>query len=620
MFKRKGQAKLSGGLEFGDSIDVQTLNHLTRYDLDAKYIGKDFSTNRSQSKFSTTMEKTSLADFTTTRGSPHILTTLQSSRSNVGEEMGLPPILTQNSPKGKNMNRDFYYGKNMRSYHGSISMPSVVIGDFIYDKLKLNMEDDFTSVPFLRRFKRLFPKQIGDKEKLTMSKGGAKKSFTVKRARQVIDYLVDELRYLIKPKISQGMSRKSTTLDEQYNMVEDLDSAVIEMIKLCDRAFNEIKVKNSLDKTFKDMLELAQQTNNLELILYSIYMRAKISVARSETKEAIFYFRQYKTLCVSYKLFKNKLSAYKNLGKCYQFLRKHKTALMYFTKFLQMAWHLNSEKHELVAYDYIGKQYYYLGIRDKAIYFHDKMSLAKIEPKSSAWRQIGVYKITQDQKADFHFSKLSLLGGSTTEADSEELAENQNRDHDESVEMTSREEVVELAIPPENKKKLDENKNTMDDKKKEKSTKKMDKFINGLMKAQIIKNQEHKQVPKHKLREKHKDYQIKTEPDFERPNEVKVVFKSPTRPDAHPDEKILISHLSRNRNLYNFSLLIGRDFENIVHQDSQVTLGSTSVEKVRVLIEKFKVNLILIKQSLEICNSGHENSLFPILSRRPTEY
>jgi len=519
--------------------------------------------------------------------------------------------------------------QNLRSYHGSISIPSLVINEeLIYEKLRMNMEEDYTSGLFLKRFKKLFPKQHGDKDVITVNKKGVKKSYTIKRARQVIDYLVEELQSLVRPKFSSGLTRKSTTLDEQYNMVEDLDSAIVDMLKLCDQAMIQVRNKSNLDKILKEMQEIAHQTSNLELILYCIYFRAKVAVARSEIKEAIFHFRQYKTLCVSYKLFKNKLSGYKNLGKCYQFIQKHRTALTYFTKFLQMAWHLDSSKHELLAYDFIGKQYYYLGNKDKAIYFHEKMSMAKIEPKTSAWRQIGVYKITLDQKPEYYSSRLTSLVGSNTENDTVEFGESRDDEKDDSVEMTSREEAVEIVIPPapENKKpKGDESKKSLSEQKKDKATRKMEKFINGVMKAQIIKNQESKPLGKQHLRAKNNPLSLKTEPDFERPNEVKVVLKTPTRPDANPNEKITISHLSRNRNMYNFSLLVGKDFDHLdmYGKDSQITIGSMSADKVRQTIEKFRINLVLIKQSLEICNSGHGTSSpkrFPILSRRVTEY
>jgi len=624
MFKRKGHAKLSSGPEYVNSLDGDTLNLLTKYDLDARLLAKDSSTNRSTSKVSTTIEKNSIDDFTTTlRGSPHVFTTLHSSRSHIGEDTSLPPILSQHSsPKVK---RGYYLSQNLRGYHGSMSVPSLVINEeLIYEKLKMNMEEDYTSGLFLKRFKRLFPKQHGDKDVITVSKKGIKKSYSIKRARQIVDYLVEELRSLVKPKFSSALTRKSTTLDEQYNMVDDLDSAVVDMLKLCDQAMIQVRNKNNLDKILKEMQEIAHQTSNLELILYCIYFRAKVAVSRSEMKEAIFLFRQYKTLCVSYKLFKNKLSGYKNLGKCYQFIRKHRTALTYFTKFLQMAWHLDSSKHELIAYDFIGKQYYYLGIKDKAIYFHEKMSMAKFEPKTSAWRQIGVYKITLDQKSEYHSSRLTSQVGNNIENDTVEFGENRDDEKDDSVEMTSREEAVEIVIPPENKKpKVDESKKSPSEQKKDKAAKKMDKFINGIMKAQIIKNQESKPLGKQQLRARNNALSLKTEPDFERPTEVKVVLKSPTRPDANPNEKITISHLSRNRNMYNFSLLVGKDFDHLEIQgkESQITIGSMSADKVRQTIEKFRINLVLIKQSLEICNSGSETSkMFPILSRRVTEY
>lgn len=81
-----------------------------------------------------------------------------------------------------------------------------------------------------------------------------------------------------------------------------------------------------------------------------------------------------------------KMSAYRDMGVCYQLVRKYETALVYFKKLLELAWVEDNMEMELCAYDNIGKQYYYMGHLDKAAYYSNRAWRGIVEPRDSPAR------------------------------------------------------------------------------------------------------------------------------------------------------------------------------------------------------------------------------------------
>lgn len=81
-----------------------------------------------------------------------------------------------------------------------------------------------------------------------------------------------------------------------------------------------------------------------------------------------------------------KMKAYRDMGVCYQLVRKYETALVYFKKLLELAWVEDNMKMELCAYDNIGKQYYYMGLLSKAAYYSNRAWRGIVEPRDSPAR------------------------------------------------------------------------------------------------------------------------------------------------------------------------------------------------------------------------------------------
>ena len=81
-----------------------------------------------------------------------------------------------------------------------------------------------------------------------------------------------------------------------------------------------------------------------------------------------------------------KMKAYRDMGICYQLVRKYESALVYFKKLLELAWYENNMEMELCAYDNIGKQYYYLSMLDKAAYYSNRAWHGILESKDSPAR------------------------------------------------------------------------------------------------------------------------------------------------------------------------------------------------------------------------------------------
>lgn len=104
-----------------------------------------------------------------------------------------------------------------------------------------------------------------------------------------------------------------------------------------------------------------------------------------------------------------KMKAYRDLGTCYQLMRRYDTSLLYFKKQLESAWYYDNLEMELSAYDNIGKQYYYLGELNKAAYYNNRAWGGIVEPKNSPARQLARNAYEARKKPRMHMSMDSAI-------------------------------------------------------------------------------------------------------------------------------------------------------------------------------------------------------------------
>ena len=120
-----------------------------------------------------------------------------------------------------------------------------------------------------------------------------------------------------------------------------------------------------------------------------------------------------------------KMKEYRDLGTCYQLVRKYETALVYFKKLLELAWYVDNIEMELSAYDNIGKQYYYLGLMDKAMYYNNRAWRGIVELKNSPARVLARNAFEARRKPKLHLSSdntsLRPKSGNSSDLSNSEL-------------------------------------------------------------------------------------------------------------------------------------------------------------------------------------------------------
>ena len=590
------------------SIDLPTF--FTKHTNSKVLTNNSLSHQGGGSKNTTYIKTTHEDDLVSHNNLAYLQTTIQSPHSAHKTSIYLPQLSARKSSEPNN-HIEFILPKKMHHHSPSSILPSILSNVAKYSKLNIDTDENFTSVEFLNRLKRLFPRLPNNK--VLIPQGFTRKQYSIKDARRIMKLLEDELTSIRTPRQNtKTLMTSASSLEfqkqysEQYTIVESLDSAVTDLYEVCERALINIRSKKELEVNLKEMTDISSKSQNSELVLYTFLIQAKASLARNEVREAISLFKQHKSLCDAHRLFHNKIFSYKNLGKCYQELGKNRISLIYYTKFLQMAWAIGSVKDELHAYDCIGKQYYYCGLINRAAYFHNRMTLGKVEPKGSSLKQIGISKIKSGKDT---YKDNYLLNIQSSDAGNQEGGQAVVEEEDR--EVSSREEAIDLdTIVPdevndhvEEVVKSSEFGNDLKTKKKIKKSR-MEKYMNGLMRCQMISNRKKKEMQGGAFSRKKTVEQVqyvKTERDEEEESiDPNSKMKQLSLLTSKPNEQILLAHLSRNRNLKNFSVLGTRDMDWDV-EDDQLTLSTAVTEKIRKLLIKFKMNLRMIKESLEVC-------------------
>jgi len=57
------------------------------------------------------------------------------------------------------------------------------------------------------------------------------------------------------------------------------------------------------------------------------------------------------------------------------------------------SWKLDDKMSELTAYDLLGKYFFYIGDIQRALKFHNKMTLGQNEPENSTLKRLGINRI-----------------------------------------------------------------------------------------------------------------------------------------------------------------------------------------------------------------------------------
>jgi len=643
------QRRLSSfGLQSLETPEGKKVIAVNIKDFDPKFVKKVSLRKMNNSKSTTTLLPHLSDDIITLRDFTQLQTTRTSSVARIKETSVFPsmPVSARNSILiRESLN---ILSKDLKSISPSPSVSFAFpksgispIQQKSYEKIIVDTSQDFTSPEFLKQLKRLFPKDPRKENKILANNGGVCRYVSTNNAQRIVQWLEDDLRFHRKPKIN-AVAGSQTDLDlqkhfnEQYMIIENVDSALTDILNICENALCDLKFREKLDGHIQEIIRIVKQAYNSELTVYSYYMLAQVNVARNDIKEAIVSFKAYKDMCMAYKLFKNKIHAYKNLGKCYQDIKKYKAALIYFTKYLQMAWYLDSVKDELLAYDWIGKQYFYMGFTDKAAHYHQKMTSGQIEPRDSKFREVAIKKITLNKDSKNKYPNHELHEKFNFLEEEEEIDEEDN-------EISAIGEAVDLPQLRKDENKARKNMRRIRDgempalTKKEIKLKKIDSFITGLLRAELAKK-----VLVHKPK---KNYEKSHSPKKTRENSndpfqafqgkaPKLVLQGRTQSvpklgpinlhptpkflrNTNPNDQVIVSHLSRNRHFKNFNVLaggIGTDYQGEIKPVATERLGPYEALKVKRVLEKFRANIRLVKESLEICAVDNGINLSQVFS------
>ena len=491
--------------------------------------------------------------------------------------------------------------------------------------LEQTQQIDYTSDQFFKGLMNYFrPVNKSGKPTATLFIGKNTKQVSIKHAQRILQGLIDTLKLLKDLKFGDntGLKRtlkaRRTSSEEPSIKLKRLKMAIDECIELCQKAIADRNSKTTCEKHIVQMQKVAETVGNPELTLYVLFMMGKLKFARCDYRPAINDFKAFKELCFVYDVFTRRIEAYKMLGKCYSSLKKHKTALIYFTKFLYMAYYMESSKYELIAYDLIGIQYYYLGKLQLAEHYHNRMVTGELEPENSRIRSIGLAKMKLIKAIKSMEPGMSRPNEYDPELDVE-LHLDQNRigrnieTDEEEREVSSFDEGFEPPIPNIE----DEAASVSPPKNKYGQVMRIKndlKQIPGFVRARATLQ---KKIEDRRNQRSAANWKAPLERQNSSPKRshlsLQAIVKSTSASFFNvtkPTEQILTSHLSRNRELKNFSALKSSHY-NAVHDPKSFDdeLDLKSADHIKMVLYKMKVNLEVVRDSLVAAHPGSGFSL-----------
>lgn len=276
---------------------------------------------------------------------------------------------------------------------------SDIIGSFLasYEQLQQSSTGNDKSDP--EDFLRMAVKEQ-DKAAKAILRNNFKLDHYKKIIKQIILDLVSEKRTFETKILVQTFEIGTSNNDYRQAFFERRKQMITKPLEACQKilthlkqlqiAFSTNRSKKVLDEGFTKLLPLTRESQNPEIHLQSLKIWAKICRERRDIYKAEQLFKLHKHMSNIYRSFDSKIRSYKHLGIIAQGKLKHSTALSNFIKMLQLAWLTNNKDLELKSYDLIGVQYFYMNMLEKAMYYHDRAMLGKIEPKNSDFRNLGV--------------------------------------------------------------------------------------------------------------------------------------------------------------------------------------------------------------------------------------
>ena len=423
-----------------------------------------------------------------------------------------------------------------------------------------------------------------------------RKFITARRILKVINQNSEDVA--ISGQRNWDQYESSKTRSKQ--MVEDFYRSMAELINNVNESINVAiqvrKEKSLLDKCLTEILSCAQKSHNIELYISALKLHAKILAKYKDLYRAITHFKTIKRMCDQSIDFRSsneasirnylyhKLSAYRNLGKCFQSIQNYKMAVFYFVKTLQTAWLLEDRRKELLAYDSIGLQYYYMGEVENANFYHEKMLNGNVERTNSDLRDLGVQKLKsniQDRRENKHKTKFKGVKSVEEELISSSIPASED----------------EFELPDSKKQKLKSEEENRNDPAISIQTEEKTKFTSFTK----VQNKFQKNISFRRQLEAAKTHSRSVS---QNPIELKsiVEFFAET-----PKPIINISHLSPNRFLTNFHNSGTKDIVNAFLSTERLhgtdgrsmILDRASLESIRHSLNKFKTNLIIVKIEIE---------------------
>lgn len=391
-------------------------------------------------------------------------------------------------------------------------------------------------------------------------------------------------------------------IDEYYRNASDMLEAARDAI---DWASQSRKDKIGLDKYLTEVVNCAQKSHNLEFYLAALKTQAKVLIKYNDLYRAIGNFKTIKRISdnnidpkqkdspATKNYLVHKLSAYKNLGRCFQEIQNHKMAIFYYVKMLQTAWVLNSRRKELVAYDSLGLQYYYMGELENAHFYHEKMMVGNIERQASDLRELGIEKLMANIQ-DKHQNKHKIRYRNIKSIE-DELNSTSNPPSEDEFELP---EPLRQKFNKDNADKQDFAVTTQRSKRK-------------VHVIPLTRAQQNKSTGRGGLNRSNTLNSSVTQGFNQSLNDSKITLESVSHP---PKPLIYLSHLSPNRFLKNFHNADTKDIVNAyVTTESlgggvksrTVILDYKSLEEIRLKLEQLKTNVQMAKVEIDAMIEGN---------------
>lgn len=437
-----------------------------------------------------------------------------------------------------------------------------------------------------------FVRELRPKES-SLDKKSMRKFLTARRILTVINSSSKDLAFSGQREwFHSGDKTKQAVEDYYRNSLETLEKAS----EALNNAIQVRKDKTQLDKYLNEVLNYAQKSHNIEFYIAALKVQAKVLIKYKDLYRAITNFKVIKRTCdhnIDFRspdtaTIKNyllhKLSAYKNLGRCFQDIQNHKMAIFYFVKSLQTAWLLEDRRSELRAYDAIGLQYYYMGQIEDANFYHEKMMNGDMEKQNSDLRALGIQKLKsniQDRHENRHKAKFKAFKSIEEELVSTSIPASED----------------EFELPESTKQKLV----------KEEENRK-ETFIltktEERAKLTAFAREQYKFQRNITLRRHINASQLQSKNQNHGSTEAQSIIESFL---GQPKPMINISHLSPNRFLRNYHNADPKEIVNAYVSTEKLYGGSgraiildrTSLESIRHYLDQFKNNLLLAKIELE---------------------